>query len=74
MTKATKSWFLAVLLLLVSISVTVIPGIVSVSTTEQIRAIGFVLLPVVVGMPLLFVYFQWRTKLVNRFREQLPEH
>ena len=74
MAKATKTWFLAVLLLFVSISVAVVPGIVSASMAEQIRAIGVVVLPVAIGVPLVFVYFRWRTRWVNRFRAQLSEH
>jgi hypothetical protein len=72
--KATKPWGVAVLVLFVSLWVVVIPEVTAVSAMEVIRLVGTVFLPAAIGATLLFAYFEWRTRLVNRIRNQRHEH
>jgi hypothetical protein len=62
------------MLFLASIWVVMGAGITAVWLTEELRVIGLVMLPIAIVTGLLVVYFEWRTKLLNRFRDGGHEH
>jgi drug/metabolite transporter (DMT)-like permease len=68
--KVTKTWVVAVVLFFVSIWVVVIPGVTTLSQTEQIQTLSQVILPAAIVAALLFAYFEWRTALVSRLRDE----
>jgi hypothetical protein len=67
--KARKAAVVAVLLFLVSFWVLMGTGITAVWLTEELKAIGLVVLPIAIVTGLLVVYFEWRTRLLNQFRD-----
>ena len=73
MKKATKQTVMAVVLFLVSIWVVMTAGITAVWLTEEVRVFGLVMLPTAIVAGLLVVYFDWRTKLLNRIRYERHE-
>ena len=74
MKKPIKAAVVAVMLFLVSIWVVMGAGITAVWLSEGLRVVGLVMLPIVIVAGLLVVYFEWRTKLLNRFRDGRHEH
>ena len=74
MKNASKATMVAAMLFLISIWVVVAARITVVWLTEALRVIGLVMLPTAIVAGLLVVYFEWRTKLLNGFRDGGHEH
>jgi uncharacterized membrane protein len=72
--KARNAAVVAVLLFLASLWVLMGVGITAVWLTEELKAIGLVVLPIGIVTGLLVVYFEWRTRLLNQFRDGRHEH
>lgn len=69
--KQTKtSTILAVAIAFVGIWAVMTASITAVWLTEEVRVVGLVAVPTGLVAGLLVVYFEWRTKLQVRIREQ----
>jgi hypothetical protein len=67
--KAGKTTIVAVMLLFVSIWIVMAAGITAVWLTEEVTVFGLVMLPAAIVAALLVVYFDWRSKLLSRIRD-----
>ena len=70
MQKARNAAVVAVLLFLASLWVLMGVGITAVWLTEELKAIGLVVLPIGIVTGLLVVYFEWRARLFSRIRDE----
>ena len=69
MEKARKAAVVVVLLFLVSLWILMGAGITAAWLTEELKTVGLVVLPIAIVTGLLVVYFEWRTRLLNQFRD-----
>ena len=74
MKTARKETVVAMVLFFVSTWVIVAAATTAVWLTDEVRVFGLVMLPAAIVAGLLVVYFDWRTKLLNRIRDERHEY
>ena len=69
-----RAAILAVALAFVSVCVVLAAGLTAVGLTEEVRAVGLVMLPTAIAASLLVLYFDWRGRLMRRVRVERDAH